>query len=123
MSMAGVAYHDGWLTTQLDMHSANWVLSSDQWGLYKSQTVDRTTGVPASFAAYCPNNVLWGVNTGGLPSQPQYTNGWEVASILVYSSTLTAVQIGDVEKWLMARFSLGEKAADRVDCLSGTAVV
>ena len=32
---AGVAYHDGWLTSQVDCCGFNWVLSTDQNGLYR----------------------------------------------------------------------------------------
>ena len=40
-SKAGVAYHGSWITPEVDFHGSDWVISSDQTSLYRSNGVTR----------------------------------------------------------------------------------
>ena len=51
--VTGGAYHvGGWITPIADNHGTNWVLSSDQLNLYRSQTIDRTLSPLPSGLSY-----------------------------------------------------------------------
>jgi hypothetical protein len=101
--LTGVARHGGaWLTqSATDLHGANWVLSTDQWGMYRSQGFNRTVSTPGAFCS-----AALGVNGGGVDGA--FSSGWQLGAMLVYSSTLNATEIATVETWLITRFALGK---------------
>ena len=59
---AGVAYHDGWITPQTDLHTTNWVLSTSQNSLYRSNGVTRGTSGGSSSRQL-------GLNYGAYPAE------------------------------------------------------
>lgn len=72
------------------------VLSTDQWAMYRSNGVDRTTGAAGTFC--------------NPPLTINYVEGSDfmIAAVLVYNVTLTADQITTMETWLVQRYGLGK---------------
>lgn len=92
---AGVAYHEGWVTGQSDIHGYNWVYSTDQNYLYRSNgTLRGSSGGGATTNL----SILYGVNDEPSP--------WQVAEVLVYNSTLNITQIESVEAYLKTKYGL-----------------
>ena len=76
------------------------MLSSDQWGTYRAQCVDRTkypAGIFGDFAL-CLN--------GGFDGS-SYTNMWRVSTLLLYDRELDAPEIDAVESWIIQDNTLG----------------
>jgi hypothetical protein len=91
---AGVAYHEGWMTPDTDLHGRNWVMSTDQNSLYRSNGVTRgTTGGNGL-------TTRLGLNTGAAV-QP---SDWQCAEVLVYNRTLTGGEISQVESYLQYKY-------------------
>ena len=90
---SGVSYHNGWITqSSSSVHGNNWVLSSSQNSLYRSQGVQRGTG-------------------GGGSSCRLYINGqeasdYQVAEVIIYNSTLTTAQIQSIEAYLSNKYGI-----------------
>ena len=85
---AGVAYHNGWVTPQTNIHSDNFFISSSQYNLYRSEGTTRgTSGAGGS-------NPILGVNSHG------ETSDWEVIEIIVYNRELSISEIESVESYL-----------------------
>lgn len=93
---AGVAYHGGWVTDQTDRHGYNWVYSTDQNYLYRSNGVSRGTSGGGTTTNL---SILYGNYDGEV-------SDWQVAEVLVYSSTLNSTQITDVESYLKTKYGL-----------------
>jgi hypothetical protein len=91
---SGVAYHEGWITPDTDLHGRNWVMSTDQNSLYRSNGVTRGTtggnGLTTRLA----------LNTGAAV-QP---SDWQCAEVLVYNRTLTGGEISQVESYLQFKY-------------------
>jgi hypothetical protein len=86
---AGVAVHGGNLITDdQNVHGNAWVVSTDTWGRYRSNRVDRTTGPPGAFASFAP----------------QLGNAaWHVAEIVQFSVPLDSDATAAVETYLDQR--------------------
>jgi len=91
---SGVAYHEGWLT-EGDKHGNNWVLSTDQNSLYRSNGVTRS-----SSGGSASTNLT--VNYG---TYSEYSD-WQCAFLCVYSGTMSAGNYASVESWLSTRFGI-----------------
>jgi hypothetical protein len=93
----GVAYHNGWLTGQTDIHGNNWMYCCDQNSLIRSNGVTRgTTGAGSpSFARLAINTGLFAENSD-----------WQVAEVIVYSSTLSATDYQTVEAYLANKYGI-----------------
>jgi len=86
--MSGIAYHGEWLTQRSSsVHGSNWVRSTEQRNLYRSEGVTR------------------GTTTGGSSSQLSINYGcrseysdWAVAEVIVYDTELSPAQYEQVEK-------------------------
>jgi hypothetical protein len=96
--MSGVAHHDAWLTqSTASLHGDNWVISSDQNRIYRSNGIQRNTALPAGSSRQLS------ISYGG------YTNkysDWAVAEVIVYDRTLTPLEIQRVERYLADKYSL-----------------
>jgi hypothetical protein len=91
----GVAYHEGWLTTQPDLHGNNWFISTDQNSLYRSNGVTRgSSGGSASTSLT--------INDG----QYNEYSDWQCAFICVYSGTMSATDYGALELWISQKFGI-----------------
>jgi hypothetical protein len=93
---AGVAYHMNWITAETNLHASNWVLSTDQNSLYRSNGVDRTIAAPGT-----PSNNQLSLNWGYWSGERSI---WAVACVIIYNRTLTTSEIAQVECWLNRRY-------------------
>ena len=91
---SGVAYHDGWVGTELNYHGSNWVMSTDQRYLYRSNTVLRGTAGGGSV----PTNL--GINND---QYGEYSD-WACAETIVYNRQLTQAEINSTENYLIAKY-------------------
>jgi len=91
---SGVAYHEGWITPDTDLHGRNWVMSTDQNSLYRSNGVTRGSSGGNTSSRL-------GLNTG-IVVQP---SDWQCAEVLVYNRTLTGGEIQQVESYLQFKYS------------------
>jgi hypothetical protein len=91
----GIAYHNGWLTGQPDIHGNNWIYSTDQNSLYRSNGITRgTTG------AGNPSFARLSINNAGENSD------WQVAEVIVYNSTLSLANYQAVEAYLAVKYGI-----------------
>lgn len=95
---AGVAFHNAWLTPQNDPHGYDWVLSSDQNSLYRSQGVNRTTGSPGT-PSFAQLTIINGQGSAEV-------SHWAIASLTVYNRTLALGEIRIVEEMLAYQYKL-----------------
>ena len=99
---SGVADHNGYITTTSNRHGTNWVVSTDQNAIYRSQGVDRTTTGPG-IPSYAQMTINW--------FEPDYySSDWAVAEILVYDRKLSLQEIHDAEGYLFKRYGLSPTA-------------
>jgi hypothetical protein len=101
--VTGVAYHGGWLTSStVDSNgttaSVGWVISTDQQALHRSQRSDKTTNAAA-----------------GVSQTPQFAvnrynsevSDWQIIELIVYSNSLSTVDIQAVENYLYNQYFRG----------------
>jgi|GEM_PF-2929090 len=95
--LSGMAYHEGWLTnTSYNHHGNNWVISSDQNSLYRSNGYNRTgSSAPNGSDRISVNHGLYG----------EYSDG-QVAELIVYNRTLTLTEIQAVERYLGLKYGI-----------------
>lgn len=98
---SGIAYHQGWLTPHfyISIHDNDWVMSTDQNEIYRSNRVDRTLGkVGVDTSAHL------GINAGAHISD-EGASDWAVACVVVYNRNLNADEIDRVEAVLAQVFN------------------
>jgi hypothetical protein len=95
---AGVAYHEAWITPETDVHGNNWVLSTDQKDLYKSNGVQRSTTNGIMTA------VSLSINHGSFTSTE--SSDWTVACIIAYNRTLNSSEIQQMELYLNRKYRI-----------------
>jgi len=96
--LSGVSYHNGWLTqTTSSIHGSNWVLSTDQNSMYRSNKTDRTVGTPGS-----PSYAQLGINTWTTSESSDF----QIAEIIVYDRTLNSTEYTAVENYLATKYGL-----------------
>jgi PA14 domain len=95
---SGKAFHGGWLTPQTDVHGTNWVLSTDQKDLYKSNGVQRST-TTGSLAT-----VNFAINYGSF--YPGESSDFAVACVIAYNRTLSSTEITQMELYLNRKYSV-----------------
>jgi len=94
---AGVAYHNGWITPTTDYHGFDWVISTDQNSLYRSNGVQRGASGGSS-------SKQLGLNYGYYyASEP---SAWQCAEVIVFNRTLTQTEYEQVEQYLSMKYSL-----------------
>ena len=95
---AGVAYHNGWITSSsTDYHGFDWVISTDQNSLYRSNGVQRGASGGSS-------SKQLGLNYGYYyASEP---SAWQCAEVIVFNRTLTQTEYEQVEQYLSMKYSL-----------------
>lgn len=95
---SGVAHHNGWITQIINVHGTNWVLSTDQNALYRSNGTDRTNGSPGN-----PSNARLCINAGDFAGE---ASEWACGCVIVYNRTLTTNEIVQVETFLNRRYNV-----------------
>lgn len=95
--LSGVAYHEGWLTqTSSSIHGGNWLISTDQNSLYRSNGVTRGTGGGGATANLGINTAQWSGET----------SNFQTAEVIVYNRTLNASEITLVESYLSSKYGI-----------------
>lgn len=95
---SGVAYHNNWITEDVDHFGDAWVLSTDQRNLYRANGRRYSGyGLDESF----PRDI--GVNIAA-----GQESDYAIAEILVYDRELSHDDILKVEKFLMEKYSITE---------------
>lgn len=94
----GVAYHNGWATTNTsgDLHGNDWVFSTDQRYLYRSNGVTRGTNLGGG------ESTQLSVNYGTYYTSQSST--WAIAEIIVYNRTLNSTEYTNVENYLNMKY-------------------
>lgn len=96
---SGVAYHGNTqLTTALNRHGSNWVLSTDQHVRYRSLGCNRTSFTPG-FAPSFP--LAMTVN-----GESTETSDWAVACLMVFNRVLTLSEYLQMEDALASRYRI-----------------
>ena len=92
-ALSGVAYHEGWITQlSSSIHGDNWVLSTDQNSLYRSNGVTRgSSGGSASTQLTINHNEV---------------SDWNITFVAVYNRTLGLAEYQQVESWLSSRYGI-----------------
>jgi hypothetical protein len=94
---AGVAYHDGWITSQTDHHGTNWVLSTSQNSLYRSNGITRGSSGGGTSKQLSLNH---GAFAGGEASD------WQCAEVIVFNRHLNSTEYGKVEQYLSYKYGI-----------------
>ena len=93
---SGVAFHNKWLTEITDLHGDNWVLSTDQKNMYRSNGIDRTeSGISGGLSAQI------GINYS---NQSVSYSDWACAEVIIYDRELTSAEYEAVEAYLNAKY-------------------
>ena len=93
-----VAFHEGWLGGVSSGPSTNnWVLSTDQWTIYRANGNFQRNGGSGTFSS----PVTVSINSASI----QESSDWALAEILFYDRILTESEIQQVESWLMDKYS------------------
>jgi len=111
--LAGVAYHEGWVGPTTNYHGSNWVMSTDQKSLYRSNAVLRGTGGGGV------STTTLGINNGWFGGE---YSAWACAETIVYNRELTGTEINTIESYLTAKypsFSLGGSVVTSTSTLNG----
>eukprot|EP01083_Nonionella_stella_P313608 1126540_1 len=99
--MSGMALHQSWITQSTqDMHGSNWVFSTDQRNMYRSNGIDRT--IASQSSKYANNQYRLCINTGNYPTQP---SDFAIAAILVFDYELSLNEYECVEEYLFAKYN------------------
>tara|TARA_B110000503_G_scaffold143399_1_gene244638 strand:- start:328 stop:2601 length:2274 start_codon:yes stop_codon:yes gene_type:complete len=95
----GVAYHNGWATTSTsgDLHGNDWVFSTDQRYLYRSNGVTRGINIGGG------QSTQLSVNYGTYYTSQSST--WAIAEIIVYNRALNSTEYTNVENYLNLKYS------------------
>jgi len=94
---AGVAYHDGWITSQTDHHGTNWVLSTSQNSLYRSNGITRGSSGGGS-------SKQLGLNHGAFAGSE--ASDWQCAEVIVFDRHLNSTEYGKVEQYLSYKYGI-----------------
>jgi hypothetical protein len=89
---SGVQYHEGWLS-EGDKHGDNWVISSDQHNLYRSNGVTRGTSGNGNY------NTAVDINN-------QEASDFHLAEVILYNRALTLSEIQAVEGYLSTKYGI-----------------
>jgi hypothetical protein len=95
---SGVAYHGdspngGWVTPITDLHGNQWVLSTDQRNMYRSNGTDRTS---SGYSNGASDQLT--INT-----RYEYSD-WAVAEVIIFNRELTSTEYLSVEAYLTAKY-------------------
>lgn len=89
---AGVAHHHAWITPAIDIHGTDWVISSDQKDLYRSNGIQRSTS-----GANGDRQCQIGINLASYEK-----SDWAVSDVIMYDRELSLSEIEEVEEYLIA---------------------
>ena len=94
---SGISYHNGWITGNTNLHSNNWVASTDYFNGYRS------------------NGFMRGSTTGGITYLPPMTinygasteySDFQVAEVITFDRLLTTAEMARVEDYLATVYGI-----------------
>ena len=99
-----MAYHCGWVTPNIaafQYHANNWVITSDQNNLLRSNGIERGTagGQDSPFITFDRLSI------NNSQSNPEYSD-FMVAEVIVYNRTLANTEIIAVETYLSNKYGI-----------------
>lgn len=97
---AGVAYQGAWITPTTNVYGQNWVISTDQSGVYRTFGIDRTNGTAPTITG--STTFSFGINYK--PSGGNWNCGWNVAEVIIYNRKLSSSEILLMEGYLMDKY-------------------
>jgi len=100
---AGAAYHEGWITSQVDYHTTNWVISTDQNSLYRSKSKSANSGNYYQHTGGGGASKQLTINYGNYVGE---ASAWMVAEVIVYNSTLSSADYNLVEQYLENKYGI-----------------
>ena len=95
---AGTAYHGSLMMTYVDFHGRDWVISSDQKNLYRSNGVLRGGASPYATGASDNISVNYGLSAS-------YSD-WAVAEVIVFERELNTNAITYIEQYLSEKYGI-----------------
>lgn len=95
-SNSGLAYHGEWITQSSNIFGDQWILSTDQNSLYRSNMHDLTIKNPTA-----KESAQLAINIGNQPSEK---SDWACACIIVFDRKLSIQEIETVETWLISKY-------------------
>lgn len=105
---SGLAFHMNWLTqSDTDTHVNNWVISTDQLNLYRSNGITRTTiGQSAgSISASTTITINYGNYTAGGGSGSE-RGRWAAAEVIFFNRKLSSTEYALVEGYLANKYGI-----------------
>lgn len=119
--MSGYAYHGNTqITSALDRHGTNWVISTDQNTLYRSLTANRVAFAPST-------NTLAFPMTLTINGNASEASDWAIACIMAFNRKLSLAECLMVEDYLASRYAIAVPiqeglacSLDAADYVSGT---
>jgi hypothetical protein len=112
----GGAYHDGtgWITPQSDLHGVDWVMSTDQRNMYRSNGTNRTTATYTNSKS-TQLTINYGQNVA------TESSNWAVAEVIVFNRELTSSEYISVEGYLNTKY-FGDKGLPVTGVISGSLI-
>ena len=112
----GGAYHDGgvWITPITDLHGVDWVMSTDQRNMYRSNGIDRTIATPSA-----SKSTTLTINYGN--QVVNEASDWAVAEVVVFNRELTSSEYISVEGYLTAKY-FNDKELPVTGVISGSLI-
>eukprot|EP01083_Nonionella_stella_P161755 530209_1 len=96
---AGHALHQNWITPNIDLHGREWVISTDQRSMYRSDGKMRTTATQTT--SYANNRYRLAINNGLYAT---HDSDWAVAEIIVMDYEANTKTIKCVENYLSTKY-------------------
>eukprot|EP01084_Bolivina_argentea_P293659 505092_1 len=100
---SGVAWHEHWITPNVDYHGTDWIVSTDSRSLYRSNGVSRMNDNQSP--QYHSNRYKLGLNTGAYEGST-YDSDWMVAEVIVFDKTLNPRQYKCIENHLSVKYDI-----------------
>lgn len=106
----GICHHDTWLTPVPTSnyawdHGTAWILSTDQWDLYRSNRIKRSVNGGTA----TPSGTLE-VTINGLTGEKM--NNWQCAEVIAFNRILSNAEIKLYETYLNNKYNLALPAGD-----------
>jgi uncharacterized repeat protein (TIGR02059 family)/uncharacterized repeat protein (TIGR02543 family) len=105
---AGVAYHEGWITSSVGTNDTNWRIQCDTGSSATANSALRSNGNLKSSVSTnmngLPANIS--INLQGSVTAPTDTSDWEVAEFVIYDSVLSNSQINEIESVLRQKYGV-----------------
>jgi len=115
----GVAYHEGWITSESGTNDTNWRVMCDTGGstsgfrsngVVRTTATNNTTGLPANIT----------INLQGSRTAPGDQSDWEVAELVIYSGILNTFQIETIEDSLKTTYGISGYTSPTTPATAGS---